>query len=135
MSGGEILGALLRDDAALIAEVKASAIKGGRLADDEALPVLLVRSLSIVDRQSLALEAMVRSTERVSVTVRAASYRDRKTIMGLLRTAGRAGMVIDAMGDARNISVLTAGAGPELNGPGNSFERNQDFYVSYDAPA
>jgi len=31
--------------------------------------------------------------------------------------------------------VLTAGAGPELNGPGDSFERNQDFTVSYDAPA
>lgn len=135
MSGGEILGALLRDNAALIEVVKVSAIRGGRLADDEALPVLLVRSLSIVDRQSLALEAMVRTTERISVTVRAASYRDRKTIMQRLRTAGRAGMVIEAMDDARNISVLTAGAGPELNGPGNSFERNQDFYVSYDAPA
>ncbi|PZO77077.1 MAG: hypothetical protein DI640_01465 [Sphingomonas taxi] len=135
MSGGEILGTLLRDNAALTEEVKESAIKGGRLADDEALPVLLVRSLSIVDRQSLALEDMVRTTERISVTVRAASYRDRKTIMQLLRSAGRAGLVIDAMGEARNISVLTAGAGPELNGPGNSFERNQDFYVSYDAPA
>lgn len=135
MSGGEILGTLLRDNAALTKEVKESAIKGGRLADDEALPVLLVRSLSIVDRQSLALEDMVRTTERISVTVRAASYRDRKTIMQLLRSAGRAGLVIDAMEDARNISVLTAGAGPELNGPGNSFERNQDFYVSYDAPA
>lgn len=135
MSGGEILGALLRDNTALTEEVKVSAIRGGRLADDEALPVLLVRSLSIVDRQALALEAMVRTTERISVTVRAASYRERKTIMALLRSAGRAGMVIAAMDEARNISILTAGAGPELNGPGNSFERNQDFYVSYDAPA
>ncbi|MEG3084825.1 hypothetical protein U1707_14320 [Sphingomonas sp. PB2P12] len=135
MSGGEMLGKLLRDNAALTKEVVPSAIKGSRLADDEALPVLLVRSLSIVDRQSLALEAMVRTTERISVTVRAASYRDRKTIMALLRSAGRAGLVIEAMDDARNISVLTAGAGPELNGPGNSFERNQDFYVTYDAPA
>lgn len=135
MSGGEILGEMLRGNAALTKVVTASAIKGGRLADDEALPVLLVRSLSIVDRQSLALEAMVRSTERISVTVRAANYKERKTIMALVRTAGRAGLVIAAMDEARNISVLTAGAGPELNGPGNSFERNQDFYVSYDAPA
>jgi hypothetical protein len=135
MSGGEILGKLLRDDVGLTQKVAAAAIKGGRLADAEALPVLLVRSLSIVDRQSLALEAMVRTTERVSVTVRAASYRDRKAIMDLLRSVGRAGIAITAMGDARNISVLTAGAGPELNGPGDSFERNQDFTVSYDAPA
>jgi hypothetical protein len=133
MSGGEILGKLLRDDVGLTQKVAAAAIKGGRLADAEALPVLLVRSLSIVDRQSLALE--VRTTERVSVTVRAASYRDRKAIMDLLRSVGRAGIAITAMGDARNISVLTAGAGPELNGPGDSFERNQDFTVSYDAPA
>lgn len=135
MSGGEIMGDLLRGNASLTAEVKASAIKGGRLADDEALPVLLVRSLSIVDRQTLALEAMVRTTERISVTVRAANYRDRVAIMRLIRSAGRAGIVIPAFGEARNISVLTAGAGPELNGPGNSFERSQDFTVTYDAPA
>lgn len=135
MDGAEIMGDVLRKNVALTSVVRAPAIKGGRLADEEGLPVLLVRSLSIVDRQALALEAMVRTTERISVTVRAASYRDRKAIMGLLRSAGRAGMVIDALDDARNISVLTAGAGPELNGPGNSFERNQDFYVSYDAPA
>jgi len=135
MSGGEILGELLRADATLTQKVAPAAIKGGRLADNEALPVMLVRSLSIVDRQSLALEAMVRTTERISVTVRAASYRDRTAIMDLLRSVGRAGIAIPAMGDARNISVLTAGAGPELNGPANSFERNQDFTVSYDAPA
>ncbi|KQM56696.1 hypothetical protein ASE69_03525 [Sphingomonas sp. Leaf208] len=135
MDGAGIMGDVLRKNVALTAVIRPEAIKGGRLADDEGLPVLLVRSLSIVDRQSLALEAMVRTTERISVTVRAASYRDRKTIMGLLRSAGRAGLVIAALDDARDISVLTAGAGPELNGPGNSFERNQDFYVSYDAPA
>jgi hypothetical protein len=135
MSGGEILGDWLRADAALTEGVKPAAIKGGRLVDNEALPVLLVRSLSIVDRQTLALEAMVRMTERVSVTVRAATYRDRASIMRILRSAGRAGIVIPAMGDARNISILTAGAGPELNGPGNSFERSQDFTVTYDAPA
>jgi hypothetical protein len=135
MSGGEILGGWLRADAALTEQVKPAGIKGGRLADDEVLPVLLVRSLSIVDRQTLALEAMVRMTERVSVTVRAATYRDRVSIMRTLRSAGRAGIVIPAVGDARNISILTAGAGPELNGPGNSFERSQDFTVTYDAPA
>jgi hypothetical protein len=134
MTGAEILGELLRNEAPLIAVVAAAAIKGGRLADDEALPVLLVRSISIVDRQSLAREAMVRSTERVSVTVRASTYRERVRIMKLLRSAGT-GIVIGERGEARNISVLTAGAGPELNGPGNSFERSQDFSVTYDAPA
>jgi len=135
MTGSEIIGAQLRADVPLTAVVRAEAIKGGRLSDDEALPVLLVRSISIVDRQTLALEAKVHVIERVSVTVRAASYRSRAAIMTLLRSAGRAGMVIPAMQDATNISILTAGAGPELNGPGDSYERNQDFTVSYDTPA
>jgi hypothetical protein len=134
MSGAEIVGELLRNDALLTAVVEIAAIKGGRLDDDEALPVLLVRSISIVDRQSLAREAMVRSTERVSVTVRASTYRERARIMKLLRSAG-SGIVIDELGEARNIAVLTAGAGPELNGPGNTHERSQDFSVTYDAPA
>ena len=135
MTGGEVVGEMLRADDPLTAIVRTAAIKGGRLADDEALPVILVRSLSVVERQTLALEAMVRVSELVSVTVRASSYRDRKEIIELVRSAGRAGIFIAAMGDARNISVLTAGAGPELNGPGNSYERNQDFTVTYDAPA
>jgi len=135
MTGSEIIGAQLRGNLALTTVVRAGAIKGGRLRDDEALPVVLVRSISIVDRQTLALEEKVRVTERVSVTVRASSYRDRATIMKLLRTAGRAGLVIPAMDAATNISVLTAGAGPELNGPNDSYERNQDFTVSYDEPA
>ena len=134
MTGSDIIGAQLRADVPLTAVVRAEAIKGGRLSDDEALPVLLVRSISIVDRQTLALEAKVHVIERVSVTVRAASYRSRAAIMALLRSAGRAGMVIPVMKDATNISILTAGAGPELNGPGDSYERNQDFTVSYDEP-
>lgn len=134
MDGAGIMGEVLRGNVPLTAVVRATAIKGGRLADDETLPVLLVRSISIVDRQSLAREDMVRTTERVSVTLRAKTYRERASIMKLLRSAGT-GIVIDALGDARGIAILTAGAGPELNGPGDSFERNQDFSVTYDAPA
>jgi hypothetical protein len=135
MTGAEIIGELLRTDEPLTAVVREEAIKGGKLSDDEAVPVLLVRSISIVDRQTLALEEKVHVTERVSVTVRAGSYRQRATIMPLVRSAGRAGLVIPAMDNATNISVLTAGAGPELMGPGDTYERNQDFTVSYDTPA
>ncbi|WP_288935066.1 hypothetical protein [uncultured Sphingomonas sp.] len=135
MTGAEILGEVLRTNAALTEVVEPEAIKGGRLDDNQPLPVVLVRSISIIDRQTLAAETMVRTSERVSCTVRAASYADRVAVMKLLRSAGRAGLTIPAMDDARNISILTAGAGPELNGPGDSFERNQDFTVTYDAPA
>lgn len=134
MTGAAIVGELLRSDAAVTHVVPTASIKGGRLPDDAVLPVLLVRSISVVDRQTLAREAMVRSTERISVTVRAATHRDRGAIVKLIRTACT-GVVLPEFEDARNISVLTAGAGPELNGPGNSFERSQDFSVTYDAPA
>lgn len=134
MTGADIMGALLRDNPALIEHVRAAAIKAGRLPDNVTLPALLVRSLSIVDRQNLAREATVRSTERISVTVRASSHEQRSLIIRLVRTIG-SGIIIAEMGTARRIAVLTAGAGPELDGPGNSFERSQDFTVTYDAPA
>lgn len=134
MSGVAIISALLRDSTAVTDIVAASNIKGGKIADDAALPSLLIRSVSLVDRQTLAREQMVRSTERVSVTVRAASYRDQRAIIKLVRTTCTT-ITLPALDDARNIAVLTAGAGPDLNGPGGSFERSQDFYVTYDAPA
>ena len=37
------------------------------------------------------------------------------------------------IGGALRVSILTAGLGPSLNGPGNSFEQTQDFRVSWDA--
>lgn len=43
--------------------------------------------------------------------------------------AGRTGNI----GGGVNVSILTAGRGPELNGPGNTYERTADFRVSYDA--
>ena len=134
MTGADIMGALLRESSSITALVRAAGIKAGRLADNEALPVMLVRSISVVDRQTLAREDMVRSTERVSVTLRTANYRDLTLLLRRVRSAGN-NVVIAEMGEARNISILTAGTGPDLNGPGNSFERNQDFSVTYDAPA
>jgi hypothetical protein len=134
MSGVSIISALLRDSTAVADAVAAANIKGGKLADDAPLPSLLVRSLSLVDRQTLAREETVRSTERVSVTARAASYREQRAIIKLVRATCTT-VTLAALDDARNIAVLTAGAGPDLNGPGDSFERSQDFYVTYDAPA
>ena len=131
MSGVDIIGALLRDDAAVLALVPEAQIKGGRLPDGTLLPALLVKETSTVERQTLKREATTRTIDRVSVTVRAASYRDQRLAMRLVRAccAGRTGDV----GGGVRVSILTAGTGPELDGPANSFERTQDFRVSYDA--
>lgn len=69
--------------------------------------------------------------ERISVAVRAASYDDQRAAIKLVvkACAGRTGSIAGA----DNVSVLTAGRGPDLRGPGNTFEQTQDFRVSFDA--
>jgi len=131
MTGVTIIGALLRADASLLAVVPADRIKAGRLPDGVALPALLVRTVSSIDRQTLKRGVTVRTTDRVSVTVRAASYRDQRAVIEMVRAAC-AGRVGDIGGGSR-VSILTAGTGPDVNGPANSFEQAQDFRVSFDA--
>ena len=129
--GVDIAGTLLRTDAATLAVVAEANIKAGRLPEAITLPALLIRSVSLVDRQPLKRGTITRSVERVSVTVRAANYRDVGLILKAVREA-IAGWCGNIAGGQR-ISILTAGTGPDVNGPGNTFERTQDFRVSYDA--
>ena len=131
MTGAEIVGTLLREHAPLTFVVPEPNIKGGQLPDRIELPALLVRTVSSVDRQPLRRAGWVRRTDRVAVTVRATSWRDQNAIMKLVRQ-GCAGRVGD-IGWGMRVSILTAGLGPDVIGPGNSFEQTQDFRVSFDA--
>jgi hypothetical protein len=133
MSGVEIIGGLLRAYEPLTALVATASIKAGKLPDKVALPAILLRSVSVTDRQRLARAPLRRSTERVSVAVRAEDYRDQKEVIRLVRQccADRTG---DFAGCFR-VSILTAGTGPDVGGPANSFEQTQDFRVSFDAAA
>ena len=132
MSGAAIVGALLRADVALLGLVPAARIKNERLPDDAPLPTVVVREISSSDRQTLKQRQFVRSVDRVSVTVRAANLRERDAVLKLVRAAcaGKLGSIAEC----ERVSVLTAGKGPGLAGPANSYERPQDFSVSYDAP-
>jgi hypothetical protein len=131
MTGSDIIGALLREDVPVTERVAEASIKGGRLPEGVILPALLVRTVSVVDRQPLKRVGWVRQIARVAVTVRAASYRDQNEIIDLVKAccAGRTG----DLGGARRVSILTAGTGPDVGGPGNSFEQTQDFRVTFDA--
>lgn len=131
IEGSDIIGALFASDAALQVLVPLDRIKAARLPDGISLPALLVRGVSSVDRQPLKRGPLIRRTDRVSVTIRAASHKERKAVLGLVRRccAGRTGDI----GGGLNVSVLTAGIGPDINGPGDSFEKSQDFRVSWDA--
>ncbi|TCP94472.1 hypothetical protein C8J42_101938 [Sphingomonas sp. PP-CE-1A-559] len=133
MTGVDIIGALLVDDEAVLEMHTAERIKAGALADGVVLPALLVRLVSSVERQPLKRGGSVRTVDRIAVTVRSKTYAEQTKAIGLVRKAcaGRTGDV----GEAKSVSVLTAGAGPDARGPGNSFEQTQDFRVSFDAPA
>jgi len=131
MTGVDILGELLLADALLTAAIPPAQIKAGALPENVVLPALLVRMTSNVERQMLKRGATVRTMERISVAVRAASYDEQRAAIKLVvkACAGRTG----SFAGADNVSVLTAGRGPDLRGPGNTFEQTQDFRVSFDA--
>lgn len=131
LEGSDIIGALLVADTDLVGLVPVDRIKAGLLPEGVQLDALLVNGTSSVDRQPLRRGATVRRTDRVSVTVRAASHRRRKAVIAAVRKccAGKTGNI----GGGLNVSILTAGMGPDVNGPGNSFEKTQDFRVSWDA--
>jgi hypothetical protein len=133
VTGADIITALLRQDSAGVAMTPIEWIKMGQLPATVTLPVLLVRVVSSSDRQPLKWTPQTRMTDRVSVTVRADTYRDQVKAMKLVRAAcgGRTGDIADA----RAVSVLTAGKGPDLSGPGNTFEQACDFRVSFIDPA
>lgn len=130
-TGTDIIGALLLADAPLIALIPATRIKSGILPDGVELNALVVHETSQVERHTLVRGAKVRTTDRVSVTGRFRSVRERKRIMEMVKNicAGRTG----AIAGMENVSIITAGRGPDLLGPGDSFEKTQDFRVSYDA--
>ena len=130
-TGASIVGMLLRDDADIAAEVPAAQMKLGALPDDIALPAILIRIVSSVERPALRRGATTRTIDRVSVTVRARSYREQTRLIRLIKTrcAGRTGDI----GNGNSVSILTAGTGPDLRGPGDSYEQAQDFRVSHDA--
>jgi hypothetical protein len=133
MTGVDIIGGMLRSYEPMAAIVVETSIKAGALPDNIVLPAVLVRSVGGADRQTLKRGNFVRVTERVSAAVRASSYREQVAVMKVMRAAC-AGITGD-FGPAKRVSILTAGTGPDMRGPADSFEQTQDFRVSYDEPA
>ncbi len=107
-------------------------VKAGRLPDDATLPAVLIRFVSGVDRHMLARSGWERRVDRISVTVRAANYRQQNAMIEQVRArcAGQLGPIAGF----ENVVVDTAGRGPDMGGPGDTYEQSQDFRVAYDAP-
>lgn len=132
MTGADIIGELLHGYKPLTAVIPAGQIKGGRLPPGISLPALLVRNVSSVERQRLKRGASVHTRDRVSVTVRARTYDEQIRVMDLVEEA--CADRIGPFAGSERASVLTAGRGPDLGGPGDSYEQAQDFRVSFDKP-
>ncbi len=132
MTGADIIGELLLGYTPLHVLVPLSNMKAGKLPPNAPPNSLLIRTLSSNERQRLKRGTSVRTNDRVSVTVRAESYDAQIRIIELVTDAcaDRQG----AFAGAGNVSVLTAGRGPDLSGPADSFEQAQDFKVSFDKP-
>lgn len=130
MTSAEIIGAMLRRLEPLIAVVPVERIKGGRMPDGTPMPWLLVREVSIIDWRALRSHGWYRSTARVSVMVRAASYAEQLEVMKLVRQLPQG--AIGTVGDASSVVVHTAGGGPDVLGPADTFEKTQDFRVGFD---
>lgn len=133
MSGVSIIGALLTAHAPLLAVVDEANIKAGRLPDGTMPPFLLLRSISTTEHQSLRRGAVVHTTERVAVTVRSRSYEQLDDILPLLRAA--CAHKTGTIAGFENVAVLAAGVGPDVPGPADTFEKTQDFRVSFLAAA
>lgn len=130
-TGVDIVGDLLRDYDPLVEVVPEEKIKAGALPDNVTLPAVLLRLVSSVERQPLKRGGATRTFDRVAVTVRADSYREQRAVIALVKAccAGKTGNI----GGGTRVSILTAGTGPDIRGPGNSYEQTQDFRVSHDA--
>lgn len=131
IDGATIIGAMLCAYPPLLKLVAVANVKGGRLPEGQPLPAILVRTVSSVDSKRLRREATRRCIDRVSVAVRAASWAEQRAIIKAVREAGadRVGQI----GGGLNVSIMLNGLGPDVDGPGGTYEQTQDFRVTYDA--
>jgi hypothetical protein len=130
-AGVHIIGELLRGDAGLTAIVPVERIKAGKLPDNVELPALFLRCISSVETQMLKRKLTTRTRDRIAVTVRAGNYRQQQDVIERVKKIC-AGLTGD-IGGVDNVAILTAGLGPDVTGPADSFEQTRDFRVSYDA--
>jgi hypothetical protein len=113
MNGAAVIGELLSGSPELLAIVPASRIKAGALPQGVTLPAVSVTSISGTDLNMLSSwRASAVVTERVQVTVLAANYRDKTTIIDLVRRA-----CANKQGNfasVTEVSVLLDGTGPDF---------------------
>jgi hypothetical protein len=130
MSGVAIVVQLLLGNAALAQLVPAAQIVGDEITVGAPLPSISAQSVSSVARSPITPGASRHITERVQVTVHAASRPQATAIVKLLRRAGDGKMPVVA--DMSDIVVQLAGVGPDFTDAVSGARiQSQDFMVSF----
>ena len=130
MNGVIAVRLLLVGDTGVTALVPTARIAAGMLPQGTDLPAISLMSVSSVDRNIPAPGPKRRVTERVQVTVLAATYRQVKAILAAVRKAAADQMpTIDGLFD---VTVHTDSAGPDfLDEETGIHMQTQDLRVSF----
>ena len=130
MNGVIAVRILLVTDTGMTALVPPARIAAGMLPQGTDLPAISLMSVSSVDRNIPAPGPKRRVTERVQVTVLAATYRQVKAILAAIRRATADQMpTIDGLFD---VTVHTDTAGPDfLDEDTGIHMQSQDLRVSF----
>jgi hypothetical protein len=130
MNGVIAVRTLLVTDTGMTALVPEARIAAGMLPQGTDLPAISLMSVSSVDRNIPAPGPKRRVTERVQVTVLAATYRQVKAILAAVRKAAADQMpTIDGLFD---VTVHTDTAGPDfLDEETGIHMQSQDLRVSF----
>ena len=130
MNGVIAVRTLLVTDTGMTALVPPARIAAGMLPQGTDLPAISLMSVSSVDRNIPAPGPKRRVTERVQVTVLAATYRQVKAILAAVRKAAPDQMhTIDGLFD---VTVHTDSAGPDfLDEETGIHMQTQDLRVSF----
>ena len=130
MSGVAAIRYMLVNNAPLIASVPAARILSGVLPITTTIPAISVRQISGVEMPMIKRTGTQLVTERVQVSVHAASYLSQKTIIELIRSA-----ITSTRGAVNSVavdSITHDGDGPDLyyDEP-DIFEQSIDFIVRF----
>ena len=123
-----VIAALLKGDAALLAQIPADRMYPGDIPLSAALPALAYTNVSDNDARTIRGNVLF-ETGRVQVTVAVNSYSAKERLIGLVRDAcsNRRGLIAGiTVNDVQN-----AGIGPDLdNKDAGIFGRTIDFLVT-----
>lgn len=130
MNGTAAVRSLLVADATLLALVPADRIMAGNLPVNTTLPAISVFDVSSVDEQFTDEPGKRFTTDRIQITVLAATYPSLVEVLAAAKSACDA--KFPTVSGLSNVVVRTDGQGPYFTDEASSIHmRTQDYRVSY----